>query len=297
MTDFPCKIFETLTLKSPLILASGISGNNDSLLIRAARSGAAAVTTKGFTLKYQKGADNPVSTDFGCGLITNLGLTNPGVDSMAYMLNSYRQALGEDAAAVFTNIYAESPDDFAEITRKTAELSPQLIEADLPVPDEKLAVEITRAVVENANGIPVSIKISPDCCRLQPLAEAIQGAGASAITAVNSMPGMLVDAYASKPFLSTSMGGISGPAIKPIALHVVGQIYQAVDIPVIGVGGVMTGLDMVEMMMAGAACVGIGSALYYEGYGVFARILKQFTDFMESEGYTSVTEIIGKIWR
>ena len=297
MNNYPCKLFDQLTLNTPLILASGVSGNSDSLLVRAARSGAAAVTTKGFTLKYRKGADNPVSTDWGCGLITNLGLTNPGVDSMKYMLSAYVEKAGDEAVPVFANIYADTAEEFAELTRKTAALNPVLIEADLPAPDENLASEVTRAVCENAAGIPVSIKISPDCCRISRLAEAIRDGGASAITAVNPIPGMLIDAYAAKPFLSNGTGWISGPALKPIALNVIGELYQAVDLPIIGVGGVMSGLDMAEMLMAGARCVGVGSALYYEGYSAFSRIMNEFSAFMESEGYRDLDEIVGKIWR
>jgi len=297
MSNFSCKLFDNLILKSPLILASGISGNSDGLLVRAAKSGAAAVTTKGVTLKYQKGAENPVSTDWGPGLITNLGLSNPGIESMAYMIKTFRNEMGDQTIPIFVNIHGESAEEYAEIARLIAPSHPDLLEIDLPFPDETLAQEITHAVIENASGIPISVKISADYPKIGQLAKVIEDAGADAISAINSMKGLIVDAYAAKPFLSSGVGGISGPAIKPIALYCISEIYQAVNIPVIGTGGILTGLDMVEMMMAGATIVGIGSALYYSGYGAFSQTMNEFETFMKSEGYQSASELVGKIWR
>ena len=297
MSNFSCKLFNNLILKSPLILASGISGNSDGLLVRAAKSGAAAVTTKGVTLKYQKGAENPVSTDWGPGLITNLGLSNPGIESMAYMIKTFRNEMGDQTIPIFVNIHGESAEEYAEIARLIAPSHPDLLEIDLPFPDETLAQEITHAVIENASGIPISVKISADYPKIGQLAKVIEDAGADAISAINSMKGLIVDAYAAKPFLSSGVGGISGPAIKPIALYCISEIYQAVNIPIIGTGGVLTGLDMAEMMMAGATIVGVGSALYYSGYGAFSQIMNEFETFMKSEGYQSTSELVGKIWR
>lgn len=297
MIDLTCRLTETIQLKHPLILASGISGNSDTLMARAALSGAAAVTTKGITVKYRKGAANPVSTDWGGGLITNLGLTNPGPVSMNYMISSYRKLMGEKRPPVFINIYGETPEECGEIAAKMMESQPDLIEIDLPVPEETLAVEMTQAVREAAGSVPVSVKVTPNCCNLAGLAAAVVAAGAGLISAVNPIQGMLVDAYARRPFLSTGSGSLSGPALKPIALHCISEIYQAVKVPIIGSGGVMTGLDMAEMIMAGATAVGIGSALYYKSYGVFASILREFEDFMTSQGFNSASEMTGILWK
>lgn len=297
MTDLTCRLTDSITLKHPLILASGISGNSDSLMARAVLSGASAVTTKGITVKYRKGAANPVSTDWGGGLITNLGLTNPGPVSMNYMINSFRKLLDPEKVPVFVNIYGETPEECAEITAKMLESNPDMIEIDLPAPEEKLAVEMTVAVCEAAGGLPVSVKLAPNCCRIGELAAAVVKAGARLISAINPIEGLLVDAHACRPFLSTGNGSLSGPALKPIALRCIAEIYQAVDVPIIGSGGVMTGLDMAEMIMAGATAVGIGSALYYQSYGAFADILREFEEFMQAGNYENVTQMTGILWR
>ena len=297
MVDLSCKLTNKITLKNPLILASGISGNNDELLIRAARSGASAITTKSCTLKYRPGTDNPVSSDWGCGLLTNLGLTNPGADSMTYMINSYRQKIGSEAVPVIANIYAENPEEYAALTAKIILAQPDIIEYILPEYDQGLVSEITAAVHEAAGDIPISIKLSAVCSHIGQVAYSASKAGADMITAVNPMPGMQIDVYAGKPFLSSGSGWITGPALKLIALKCIADIYHEVDIPIIGMGGITTGLDMAEMIMAGASAIGLGSALHYHGYTAFKTILSEFETFMESEGYKSPVEICGKIWR
>ena len=297
MIDLTCRLTDSITLKHPLILASGISGNSDSLMARAVLSGASAVTTKGITVKYRKGAANPVSTDWGGGLITNLGLTNPGPVSMNYMINAFRGLLAPREVPVFVNIYGETPEECAEITTKMLESNPDMIEIDLPTPEEQLSVEMTMAVREAAGSVPISVKLSPNCCNIAELAVEVVKAGANLISAINPIEGLLVDAYARRPFLSTGNGNLSGPALKPIALRCIAEIYQAVNVPIIGTGGIMTGLDMAEMIMAGATAVGIGSVLYYHGYSAFSDILREFEAFMQSEKFESVSQMTGIIWK
>ena len=119
-------------------------------------------------------------------------------------------------------------------------------------------------------------------------------AGADAITAINTMPGMIIDARAGSPVLSNRMGGISGAALKPVALRCVAEIRQAVDVPIIGTGGIMTGMDAAEMLMAGATMIGIGSAVWYRGPEVFGAINTELVEFMESEGYSDLESMRGK---
>ena len=119
-------------------------------------------------------------------------------------------------------------------------------------------------------------------------------AGADAITAINTMPGMIIDARAGSPVLSNRMGGVSGAALKPVALRCVAEIRQAVEVPIIGTGGIMTGLDAAEMLMAGATMIGIGSAVWYRGPEVFAVINTELAEFMESEGYPDLESMRGK---
>lgn len=297
MPDFSCRLSDQIQLKTPIILASGVSGNSDSLLVRAAKSGAAAVTTKSCTLKYRPGTDNPASSDWGCGLITNLGMTNPGVDSMVYLINAYRQKAADSVVPVIANIYADNVEEFADLTAKIKLAQPDIVEFVLPDHDQGLIAEITAAVRANAGTIPISAKISATCVAIGKTARTAQDKGANFITAVNPIPGMLIDAFAAKPFLSLQSGWITGPSLKPIALKCISDIYKEVSIPIIGMGGVSSGLDMAEMMLAGASIVGIGSAIYYRGYEAFTKILEEFETFMNTEGYNNLAEICGKIWR
>ena len=134
----------------------------------------------------------------------------------------------------------------------------------------------------------------PDIGRI---AQAVEAAGADVITAINTMPGMVIDSEAAQPVLSNRTGGISGPALKPIALRCVAEIAQSVSLPIIGTGGVLTGRDAVEMLMAGATAVGVGSAFWYRGPDAFRLILQELTDFMTVQGLSSLGAIIGKAVR
>jgi dihydroorotate dehydrogenase (NAD+) catalytic subunit len=139
--------------------------------------------------------------------------------------------------------------------------------------------------------IPVSVKLAPNVPDIARIARAVVAAGADAITAVNTMPGMVIDATSGRPVLSNKVGGVSGPALKPIALRAVFEIAQAVDVPIIGAGGVSTGQDAAEMLMAGATVVGVGSAVWYRGVDAFGQINAELAAFMAQHGYFSVASL------
>ena len=134
----------------------------------------------------------------------------------------------------------------------------------------------------------------PDIGRI---AAAVVEAGADAITAINTMPGMVIDAEAGRPVLSNRVGGLSGPALKPIALRCVAAVAQAVDVPILGTGGVSTGRDAAEMLMAGATAVGVGTAVWYRGAGALGKIAEELAAFMRDQGYVSLDELRGLIHR
>jgi dihydroorotate dehydrogenase (NAD+) catalytic subunit len=153
--------------------------------------------------------------------------------------------------------------------------------------------EITRAVVRNIK-IPVFAKLTPNASNIGEIAKAAINAGAYGIAAINTVgPGMAIDIDIGKPILANKFGGVSGPAIKPIAVASVFKIYEAVDIPVIGVGGVSTGRDAIEMMMAGASAVAIGTAVYYRGIEVFGLVEKEMKEWMKENGVKKISEIVG----
>jgi dihydroorotate dehydrogenase (NAD+) catalytic subunit len=149
------------------------------------------------------------------------------------------------------------------------------------------------AAVKDAVDIPVTVKLAPNVPHIGRIAAAVVEAGADAITAVNTMPGMIVSAEAGHPVLSNRVGGVSGPALKPVALRCVYEIAQTVDVPIIGTGGVITGRDAAEMLMVGATAVGVGSAVWYRGVAALGEIGQELATFMKIEGYITLEEMRG----
>ncbi|HAE85592.1 MAG TPA: dihydroorotate dehydrogenase, partial [Anaerolineaceae bacterium] len=152
---------------------------------------------------------------------------------------------------------------------------------------------VTRTV-RKAVSLPISIKLAPNVPEISRIAQAVVTEGADAITAINTMPAMLIDAIAAKPVLSNHTGGLSGPALKPIALRCVYELAQAVSVPIIGTGGVWSGRDAAEMLMAGATLVGVGSAVVRNGPSIFNRISGELSQFMSENGYAQLADLRGK---
>jgi len=206
---------------------------------------------------------------------------------------------------LFASIFAPRVEDFAETAKTIAEAEPDLIEINISCPNvasefgtpfsasEESAAEVTRAV-RQAVSLPLSVKLAPNVPQIGRIARAVVLEGADAITAINTMPAMLIDAQAGKPVLSNLTGGLSGPALKPIALRCVWEIARSVSVPIIGTGGVSSGEDAAEMLMAGATLVGVGSAVWQHGPAVFGRIATELRDFMAREGYPDLASLRGK---
>jgi dihydroorotate dehydrogenase (NAD+) catalytic subunit len=294
--DLSCLV-AGIRLANPLVLASGIWGTSPALLERAARSGAGAVTAKTCTLHARTGHRNPTAIDWGHGMINAMGLPNPGAEEEAALLAEAAERLAPLGVPLIASISADTADGFGEAARIVARARPALIEVNISCPNvqaehgemfassARAAAEVTRRVTA-ATDIPCIVKLSPNVPDIAAIARAVAAAGAAAITAVNTMPGMLVDAESGAPVLDNRSGGISGPALKPIALRCVHEISGAVDIPIIGTGGVLTGTDAVEMISAGAACVGIGSAIFYRGENAFTLIRDELELWLGGRGRT-----------
>lgn len=291
-------------MNSPLVLASGIIGTSADLLERAALCGAGAVTSKSCSLEPRPGHPNPVAVEWEGGVINAVGLTNPGADQEVRMLIDAKTRLAPLGVPVIASIFASSMDQFGQVAAIISQAEPDLIEVNISCPnvgDEfgapfagspESAAAVTEKV-KSCTQIPVCVKLAPNVPSIARIALAVVRAGADAITAVNTMPGMIIDARAGKPVLSNRMGGISGLALKPVALRCVAEIRQVVDVPIIGIGGIMTGLDAVEMLMAGATIVGIGSAVWFRGPEVFDLINRELTAFMDQEGYSDLESLRG----
>lgn len=294
-----------IRLRNPLVLASGVLGTEPGILQRVGLAGAGAVTSKSCSLLPRKGHPNPTVLDWGPGLINAVGLANPGVEEEVRILREARERLAGEGVALFASIVAGTVEEFAEVARRISVAEPDLIEVNISCPNvisefgelfahrPGSAAAVTRAV-KDATDIPVSVKLSPNVTDIVAIAQAVAEAGADAITAINAVgPGMVIDVESGRPFLSNREGGISGPAIRPVAVRCVYRIAQAVDVPIIGTGGVARGRDVVEMVMAGATAVGVGSAVYWRGPELFGELLAEVQEFLTSHGYGSLAEIRG----
>ncbi len=299
--DLTCRLLG-LQLKNPIVLASGIIGTSATLLRRAAEAGAGAVTAKSCSLAPRAGHPNPVALDWGGGVINAIGLSNPGAEEEAHLLAEAKALLEPLGVPLIASIFGGTVEEFAQVARIIARAKPQLIEINISCPnvgDEfgapfagscESAAAVT-AAVRAAVDIPVAVKLAPNVPSIARIAAAVVEAGADVITAINTMPGMIIDAEAGQPVLSNRVGGISGPALRPIALRCVYEIAQAVKVPIIGTGGVSSGRDAAEMLMAGATAVGVGSAVWYRGVAALGQIGEELAAFMRKAGCARIEEL------
>jgi dihydroorotate dehydrogenase (NAD+) catalytic subunit len=295
-----------VSLPNPTVLASGILGLSHEVMARVARSGAGAVTTKSCSLRPRPGHHNPVVLDWGPGLINAVGLSNPGVEVMVEEIRDAKELLAPLGVPVIASIFADTIYDFGTVARFIAEAEPDLIEINISCPnvdadylqmfaaDPYVAAQVTRRVKMNTS-IPVLIKLSPNVTDLVEIAEAVVEAGADGITAINTVgPGIVLDIETCRPVLAHGTGGLSGPAIRPITVRCVRDICRAVDAPVLAVGGVTSGRDVIEMLLVGASAVGIGSAVASRGVEVFQKVCHEVEAYMQGHGYDNIKEMRGK---
>ena len=291
---------------NPIVLASGILGTSAALLARVAAGGAGAVTSKSASPRPRPGHPNPSVLKWEMGFINAVGLENPGIDVEVEILRQTRTLLREQGnpARVIASIFAETVDGFARAAEVLSRARPDFIEVNISCPnvahelgrpfasDANDAAAVTRAV-KGATDIPVIVKLSPNVTDIAEIASAVEDAGADAIAAINTVAGMVIDIRARRPILANREGGLSGPAIKPVAVRAVYEIYKAVSIPILGIGGVTTGEDAVELMMAGATLVGVGSAAYWRGPDALGTIADELAAFLREEGYARAADLVG----
>ena len=227
-------------LPNPTVLASGILGLSHEIMVRVANGGAGAITTKSCSIKPRPGHHNPVILDWGPGLINAVGLSNPGVEVMVEEIQAAKERLAPLGVPVIASIFAETIYDFGTAARFVSEAAPDLIEINISCPnvdseylqmfaaDEYVAAQVTHRVKINTD-IPVLVKLSPNVTNIVEIAKAVVEAGADGITAINSVgPGIILDIETGRPVLAHGTGGLSGPAIRPIAVHMVHRVYSEV---------------------------------------------------------------------
>lgn len=292
--------FLGVEIKSPLVLPAGVMGMSFSGMHISEINGAGIITSKSLTLQPRTGHKGPVVAEFEGGILNCMGLCNPGISDGLVEVNEFKE---RSRTPVIVSVFATNTQDFLTLTEEVNNSQGDFLELNLSCPNvfdefgfplaasKDEVYKIVKAVKEISK-LPVIAKLSPNVYNIVEIALAAQKAGADALCLINTVgPGMAIDAKMMKPVLFNKFGGLSGPCIKPIALKLIYQTYSAVDIPILGMGGVTYGIDAVEMLMAGATTIGVGTAVYYRGIEVFDKINNEIIQFMDDNGYETVEEI------
>ncbi len=289
----------SIEFKNPIILASGTCGYGYELINFLDLNNIGGVVLKGISLKPKEGNPRPRIHETPCGLLNSIGLENVGIKAF---IKEKLPLLKDINTKIIANILGENIEEYKELAEILEKEAPQVcaIEVNISCPnvkaggisfgaDPKMAAKVTEAV-KKATSKPIIIKLSPNVTDITQIAKAVEESGADAISLINTVLGMAIDIYKRKPVLSRVFGGLSGPAIKPIALRMVWQVVRAVNIPVIGIGGISSGNDAIEFLLAGAKAVQIGTATLIDPY-IAQKIIDEIVSYMRKMNFNKLSEI------
>nr|MBD5377135.1 dihydroorotate dehydrogenase [Bacteroides sp.] len=291
-----------LKLKNPVMTASGTFGYGEEFADFIDLNRLGGYIVKGTTLNPREGNDYPRMAETPSGMLNAVGLQNKGVD---YFISHIYPRIREVDAAMVVNVSGASPEDYAEVCRRLAPLDKvAAIEVNISCPNVKQggmafgttcegAATITRAVRE-AFPRHVIVKLSPNVTSVSDIALAVEAEGADSVSLINTLMGMAIDVERRRPCLSTITGGLSGPAVRPVAVRMVWQVAKAVKIPVVGLGGITCGRDALEFIMAGATAIEVGTANFMDP-AVTMRVLDEIEDYCACHGVADISELRGII--
>ena len=291
-----------LTLKNPVLTASGTVGYGEEFsdFIDLSRLGGFIV--KGTTLNHREGNPYPRMVETPSGMLNAVGLQNKGVD---YFIEKIYPSIKDIDSNVIVNVSGATISDYVALCEKLNSLDKiNAIEVNISCPNVKQggmafgttcdgAEEVTKAV-RKAFSKTVIVKLSPNVTDIVSIAKAVEAEGADSVSLINTLLGMAVDVERRRPYLSTITGGLSGPAVRPVAVRMVWQVAHAVKVPVIGLGGIMNGRDALEFMLAGATAVEVGTANFIDP-AVTVKIIDYMEDYCSRHGIDDISEIIGVI--
>jgi dihydroorotate dehydrogenase (NAD+) catalytic subunit len=289
-------------LRNPVIAASGTFAYGIEFAGVSDLGAIGALVVKGLSREPIAGNPAPRIWEAEAGMINSIGLQNIGVRAFA---SEKAPALARLGTPYFVNVFGCAPEDYCEVVRVLEDVEgPAAYELNVSCPNTKhggiffgsdpaLLAELV-AAVRPLTRRPVIVKLSPNVARIQPLAQAAEAAGADALSLVNTFIALAVDARARRPRIGAGFGGLSGPAIKPIALRLVYEAAQSVRLPVIGLGGIATGEDAAEFLVAGATAVQVGTATFWDPRAP-ARIARELDHFLETENIATVSELTGSL--
>jgi len=287
-----------LNLRNPTMLASGFLGISGATLDRVVKAGADAVVTKSAALKPREGNAGPTIVEVSSGLLNAIGLANPGISMMKEEIDYARRT----GVPTIVSIFGFSASEYSRAAVIAEKLGADALELNVSCPhvsgvgeigqDRTAVAKVTRQV-KRAVDIPVFVKLSPNVTSIVEIGRSSQDAGADAVTAINTLRGMSIDIDTRLPVLSSKFGGLSGPAIKPIAVRCVYELAATLKIPVIGVGGITSWKDAVEFILAGASAVQIGTALLWKELSIFSEVADGLSAYIKRNGMTGVAELVG----
>jgi len=292
----------SLTLKNPVLTASGTFGYGREFasLVNLDRLG--AIVVKGISNEPRFGNPPPRIVETACGMLNAIGLENVGVEGFLREKLPYLLDIG---APVIVNILGDSVEDYARLAGRLGENEGvAALEVNISCPNVKkggvafgtdpiMAAEVTRAV-RRETSLPVIVKLSPNVTDVTVIARAVEDQGADAVSLINTLLGMAIDVKTRKPRLANVVGGLSGPAIKPVALRMVWQVARAVTIPVIGIGGITTAEDALEFLIAGATAIQVGTANFYQPAAT-EEIIDGINGFVLDSGLQSINDVINTL--
>lgn len=290
-----------LVMKNPVTVASGTfaAGLEYNDFVEVASLG--AVTTKGVSLNGWEGNASPRIAETASGMLNSIGLQNPGVQ---HLMEFELPWLFDQGATTIVNVSGHSFDEYVQVIEALEEAPVDAYEINISCPNVDAggmtmgthvpSVEKVVSLCRAATKRPLIVKLTPNVTDITEIARAAEASGADAISLINTLLGMAIDAKRRKPALARVVGGFSGPAIKPVALRMVWQTHQAVNIPLLGMGGISNGIDAVEFMLAGASAVAVGTANFVNPHATI-DVINGIIDYCEEQGVTDVNELIGAL--
>ncbi|MEK5335778.1 dihydroorotate dehydrogenase [Bacillus sp. FSL M8-0166] len=293
-----------LSLKNPIIPASGCFGFGREFASLYDLSLLGGIMIKATTLEPRFGNPTPRVAETGAGMLNAIGLQNPGLKGV---LENELPWLEQYDTPIIANVAGSQVEDYVEVAKQISQAkNVHALELNISCPnvktggiafgtDPNMAASLTKAVKE-VSSVPVYVKLSPNVANIVEIAQAIEAAGADGLTMINTLIGMRLDLKTGKPILANKTGGLSGPAVKPVAVRMVHEVSQAVSIPIIGMGGVQNAEDVLEFLLAGASAVAVGTANFVNPF-ICPEIIEELPNVLAAYGYSSVEECIGRSWK
>ena len=288
-------------LKNPVVVASGTFGFGKEYGAFYDLSELGGICCKGLTPARREGNPPPRIAETPMGILNSVGLQNPGVD--AFIAQELPELKRHDLA-IIANISGNTPEDYGVMCEKLSAAGVDMIEVNISCPNVKagglaygtrpeLAAEVT-AIAKKHASVPVMVKLSPNVTDITEIARAVEGAGADALSLINTLRGMRIDVHTRRPILKMNTGGLSGPAVLPVAVRMVWEVAGAVTIPILGMGGVSRGADAAQLMLAGAAAVAVGTACFDDPFAPL-RVRDELAALAAGQGLDRVSELTGGV--